>query len=200
MLAILFFIFFISLSPATQIKKARDTQRRHDIWQIKNALDAYYNDRKCYPQQSISIPFGGSWEENGTVYMKKVPYSPGCNSSSCNEYVYITDSSSCPQWYAIFVNKETTTASSTSDCGLLNLSNCTPSGSISPICAYGGSVDCSVISSRSLPESPTPTQNPTPTGCVKNYSCRGTPPLCNLVSPPGSGDYCTSNCDGACHL
>ncbi len=48
----------------------------------------------------------------------------------------------------------------------------------------------------SIPEAPTNT--PIPNLCEpRNYGCRGTPLRCNVVSS-GTGEYCTSNCDGAC--
>lgn len=49
---------------------------------------------------------------------------------------------------------------------------------------------------------PTPTlpppPTPTPTPCSKDYACRGTPPTCNQVGIPDSGDFCSANCNGAC--
>lgn len=59
---------------STQIK-SRDSQRKSDLSQIQKALEMYYNDHGQYPS---SIPAGGgSWQdEEGTLYMKKVPKDP----------------------------------------------------------------------------------------------------------------------------
>ncbi len=45
---------------------------------------------------------------------------------------------------------------------------------------------------------PISSPTPTPNSCVpKDYGCRGTPLRCNVVSS-GTGEYCNSDCDGAC--
>ena len=61
---------FAYLFPQKQLDKAKDAIRKHDAQEIKKALDLYYNDHNCYP---TSVPFGSSWTQGRTIYMKKVP-------------------------------------------------------------------------------------------------------------------------------
>ena len=90
----------LSLNPFGQINKSQDSQRISDLQGVKTAIDLYYNDNKCYPQQ---IPFGNEWRVNDTVYMKKVPQDPKCANGSGTCYKYRTDSTSaCPQWNVVF--------------------------------------------------------------------------------------------------
>lgn len=64
-------------------KKGRDAQRKSDLKQIQNALEAYYNDHGEYPDSaSFNNTFGGEFHdenETSTVYMIKVPQDPKSN-------------------------------------------------------------------------------------------------------------------------
>ncbi len=60
-------LIFPNLMGARQ--RARDSQRKQDLVQIKNALRLYYNDNQRYPN---SISFGSSW----SGYMEKIPQDP----------------------------------------------------------------------------------------------------------------------------
>lgn len=98
-IAILSTLLFIILDPAAQLRKANDALRKHDIAQIRSALDIYYNDHSCYPS---SIPFGQTWKEDSTVYMPKVPQDPNYPQ---NAYVYEVDTlNPCPQEVSLFSN------------------------------------------------------------------------------------------------
>jgi type II secretion system protein G len=68
-------------------QKGRDSSRKSDLAQIKNALDLYYNDKGEYPLGSGGLIMGCNGEqtcnwsdvfedENGTVYMVKIPADP----------------------------------------------------------------------------------------------------------------------------
>lgn len=202
----------ITLNPVTQIKKSQDSQRRSDIHQIRNALEAYYHDHNCYPLNSISLPWGQEWKENNMTYMKKVPVGPSCSGRSCSEYTYITDATNCPQWYSVFAKKDLKDAGS-SDCPLESLSNCTPNGYLNSyyICASGGITNCSTIASSSLQTNPlavSPTPTPTPVQvsnpCVSgdpNYAYYGCSisGACNELSPDQcSGKNCFCKLRGSC--
>ena len=214
----MFSFLIVFINPFKQIQKARDAQREQNLKQINNALDTYYNDRNCFP---VSLSFGSSWQQGSAVYMQKIPQDPDCSSGGyC--YTYLTDTtSSCPQWNVLFA-KIYSALNSSSSCPLEQLSNCIPSNYTQAgynYCILSGKVDCTHISGLTLPtegsgSTPTPTSGgptntPTPTSsvtntptptppCSKNYSCTGSPLRCNIISPPGSGQYCASNCDGNC--
>ena len=74
-------------------QRARDSQRKSDLRNIKTALETYHNDNSTYPQSA-------SWKTdlgNGTTpYMKTVPqdpktktdytYTPTCGANACTSY------------------------------------------------------------------------------------------------------------------
>lgn len=94
------------IDPIAQFQKVRNSQRKHDLNQIKNALDTYYNDHSCYP---ASIPFGEEWLDGNVVLMKKIPTDPQlvCVSGNCYPYQYYTEEgSNCPQWNIVFSTLE----------------------------------------------------------------------------------------------
>jgi type II secretory pathway pseudopilin PulG len=169
----------LTLNPARQINKALDAKRQADLQSIKVALDTYYNDAKCYPQQ---VPFGQEWKVNSTIYMKMVPQDTKCNNGasggSC--YAYKTDAASaCPQWNVLFA-KLSNASSLANTCPLSSLSSCTPAGYSDAVwaCTLSGAVNCSALASSSslgggigtpVPTNipgPTATPTPFPTGSV----------------------------------
>jgi len=203
MLSALAIVFYMSLGIDSQLQKARDSKKKNDLFQIRNALDTYYNDNSCYPQ---SVAFGSEWKENGMVYMQKIPSSSDCEGNNCNEeYVYATNSDSfCPQCYLLISNKENKNASAKdNDCeNIASLASCLPED-ISlkeKICYYGGIVSCECVSSLTMPSvsplptetpiptlvptlvptnTPVPTSTPTPTPVCQYYACTGSPSTCN---------------------
>ena len=108
MLSVFLVMAMALFNPLAQIGKAKDAQKKHDFEQVRNALDLYYNDYNCFPQDAQnadnpknpqkSIPFGSDWKVNGTTYMTKVPQDPSMQYS----YLYQTDGSSCPQWVILY--------------------------------------------------------------------------------------------------
>lgn len=201
-------------NPIDQVAKARDAKRGHDLLQIKEALDVYYNDHNCYP---LYIPFGQEWNEGQTLYMKKVPQDPDYPKQ---EYTYQIDESdqSCPQWNVVYA-RHTKQRGTNTLCPLTSLQNCTPTDYLNTYaCSFSGSVNCDYIASNPIPKPPAPTSTPTPTSTPvptstptpilsptptpescpsKNYKCSGDPSRCNVV-PLGTGDWCTPQCGGVC--
>lgn len=152
------------VNPGKQLNKAKDTQRRADFKQIRNALDTYYNDYNCYP---ATIPFGQEWKIGNTVYMKTIPQDPNCTGNEgC--YAYIVDSASlCPQWNVLFGKLAIVPSSATPAC--LLQTTCLPSNYIRSgynLCDFGGNIDCAVMQAVELiPDAnPQTTTTPTPTG------------------------------------
>lgn len=206
MLGILLGISVVSLNPRQQLNKVDDAARRRDIQQIKTGLDTYYNDHNCYP---TTLPFGSSWIENSTTYMRKVPQDISCvGNKNCYVYKY---EGSCPQWSVVFTKLAITPT--TSQCSLAALSACVPTDyNISWACVVSGNVDtsgCAHLAASSLssgsdgvgsggsgsgsPSVPTPT--PTQASCSKDYVCSNG--SCNHTSP-NAGTYCSSDCSGQC--
>lgn len=73
-------------------QRARDSQRKSDLRNIKTALETYYNDNNTYPDSS---GWEADLEANG-AYIKDVPedprsnsayaYTPSCTGSVCDSY------------------------------------------------------------------------------------------------------------------
>ena len=159
MVSVFLLMAFLTIDPIGQLDKAKDTQRKHDLEQVKRALDAYYNDNNCYPTQQQGVPFGLEWSDSGSgvVYMKKVPQDKDCAKTGyC--YFYQTDASDCPQWNVLYTRLSRSTNALTSclmsqACGYLQTTY--------NYCVMSGDVDCAYIKSNPLPNPVTPTSGPT---------------------------------------
>ena len=200
LLLILAAFVVILIDPVKQLSKAKDSGRKQDAIQIRSALDTYYNDYGCYPQ---SIPFGKEWQQNGVVYMQKVPQDPDCTSNPASCYVYQTNADqACPQWQVIYV-KQSATSVTDSDCPLKSFpSSCVPSNYDSTwACYIGGSVDCDYVSSQPLivplPSitPPVPTDVPTPTSVFVNPTPTGIPGVTQSPTPATLTPTPTIPCD-----
>ncbi len=56
-------------------QRARDSRRKHDLVEVKNALRLYYNDNQAYPQPD-EFTFGENWSDGEITYMQEVPADP----------------------------------------------------------------------------------------------------------------------------
>ena len=67
-------------------ERARDSRRKHDLAEVKNALRLYYNDNQAYP---AALTFGSAWIDGDNVYMRMLPEDPQYeNLGSPYEYLY----------------------------------------------------------------------------------------------------------------
>lgn len=142
MLGIIIVTFIAVINPNRQLGKTKDSQRQHDLEQIKNALDLYYHDNNSYP---VSLTFGSEFSSGSTVYMKMVPNNPDYTPP----YVYQIDSSN-PHWAVLYAKL---TEATTPSCPLSSMDNCLPLNYDSlgyNFCITLGDVDCSLISSDNL--------------------------------------------------
>ncbi len=143
----------LTLDPKSQIEKAENAARLNNLKEIKNAIQIYYEDNKCYPGQvsslTQSLVEGGSWEEDGVIYMQEI-----VKKGDEGTIVYLTDSQSqCPQWNVIFSRLASVPESQT--CPLVDFPGvCTPADyGDDPdhpyACVLSGAVDCPFISGQS---------------------------------------------------
>jgi len=229
-MSVLIGLVFVTLNPLKQLQKSQDAQREHDLKQLNNALDTYYNDKNCYPTNLSQL-------SGATVYMKNLPNDPAV-SSGWENYVYETDGSSCPQWNVLYARVAWTSNSSIA-CPLTQMSSCFPTqaGEYN-YCVVSGNVDCGTIqafgglgagagggsatptptfspttSSTPTPTSapttaPTSTPTPTPVYCFCStgaaYRIQGEP-SCQFVGigaqpPSGPADSCDPLCQEPCTL
>lgn len=93
MIGILAATAIIMINPLEQIKKGRDAQRKYDLLQIRNVLEAYNSDNNLYP---TNLVWGSTW----LPYMAKVPKD---QLSSQNYYYKVADDHS---WYRLYARLE----------------------------------------------------------------------------------------------
>lgn len=94
-----------------QLRKARDTARKIDFKAIGNGLNQYYDTKGCFPETLPSchnpLVLGNS------KYISVVP----CDPRSKTAYLYLTDGSSCSQWFKLYTNLENLTDRNIDDAG-----------------------------------------------------------------------------------
>ena len=98
--------------------KARDAQRKHDLEQLRRALEMYFNDKGQYP---AGLPSAGEeWRDtevaDGTLYMRSIPDDPGAYS-----YLYENAGSSV---YKLFARLENQRDSDVQECIVSLGKNC----------------------------------------------------------------------------
>ena len=168
-LAVMTVLLLVYLNPMAQMGKARDARRKSDLSKLKNVLEDYYNDKKCYPS---------SLNQLVPDYIGQLPTDPLPSQS----YAYYPDG--CDK-YRIYTNLDYKKDSAIVEAGCQ--SGCGPQ------CAYNFGIWTTNTSLESCPA----VAGPTPTPCVLRYACQQgycqdvDPALC----PPA---YCTSNCDKQC--
>lgn len=206
-ISILFVAIGVLFNPLAQLNKSKNATRQQDLNQIKNALDAYFNDTGCYP---TSLSFGNKWSSGTTVYMQKVPEDPDCSASNLlNCYDYQTDGSSCPQWNILYAQMHQPIAGTIPQCMLKTVASCLPQGGILSYnyCMVSGKLDCSYLSQNAIPtpaysivNTPGPTSQPlvTPTP-TPNVNCNGQLSACsNGICNVEAASQCTA-CGGSMH-
>ena len=93
-----------ALNPASMFARARDAQRKKDLGRIKVAFEEYFNDKGCYPSQTIinNLDCGGTG------------FAPMLNPWPCDPigvgktYTILVDSNSCSKSFKILTNLENT--------------------------------------------------------------------------------------------
>ena len=95
-------------------QKARDAERKSDLQQIANSLEAYYSDHRQYPEHSMNnkilgcvaeaeCDWGTAFSDGNTTYMIELPADP---KDSQYNYYYLSDSDgSFYQLYARLENE-----------------------------------------------------------------------------------------------
>jgi len=158
------FVFAVTLSfnPKWQLDKARDSQRKQDLTQIRSALDSYYNDFNCYP---ASVPFGQEWSSGNVIYMKKVPQDPECpRTGYC--YIYQTEETvSCPQWNILYTHLVRPTKQlciARESCLTRNPPVRISMSTKYNFCILSGDIDCQYLADNPFPTPIVPTSTPVP--------------------------------------
>jgi four helix bundle suffix protein len=111
LLAIIAVAAFTLLNPVQQIRKAWDSKRKNELSQLRKVLEDWYNDKNCYPKPSeICYDPSTTPLSDGTYtchicgkslspYLAKLPCDP---QHPKKQYLYQTNSLSCPNFYRIY--------------------------------------------------------------------------------------------------
>jgi len=100
-IAILMVVLLAAFKPSTQLAKARDARRKSDLQKLKNPLEDYYNDKKCYPD---------TLEKLKPDYIGQVPVDPE------TKQPYKIQTEGCDK-YRIYVKLEYTSDSEIAEVG-----------------------------------------------------------------------------------
>lgn len=169
LLSIIAVVLISAFQPGTQLAKARDARRKADMQKLKNPLEDYYNDKKCYPDPSLlncKLPADNPGT-NFQPYKDKVP----CDPETGQSYVY--EKVDC-NTYRIYVNLENESDPDIAAAGCAN--GCGPS----PYYNWG-------ISSPNVNLEPVPTA--APVVCDKGWvMCSGT--TCHVWDGKSSPKWC----------
>ena len=100
-LLIMIMILIGILNPIALVNKARDSRRKKDLRRIKVAFEEYYNDKGCYPNQSIvdglmQKSYCGGSSIFGR-WLKPWPCDPNGNSYE----IQVGYDQNCPKWFRI---------------------------------------------------------------------------------------------------
>ncbi|MFH1601378.1 MAG: prepilin-type N-terminal cleavage/methylation domain-containing protein [Candidatus Shapirobacteria bacterium] len=94
-----FLTTLLALAYVSQLKKARDAERKAQIQKIKIAFEDYFADWGCYPSDPAIFEHCGS--KAFTPWLEKVY----CDSLG-NFYRVVVEDDECPDYYAIYTNIE----------------------------------------------------------------------------------------------
>lgn len=102
-IAILATLIILSLMAwQKHLDQAHDAQRKSDLKKISIAFENYYNDKECFPEETILQACG---DDSLNPYLNKIPCDPVYNLPYC----YIHDpNDSCGQSYKILAPLKTT--------------------------------------------------------------------------------------------
>lgn len=183
MIGVLGGLLFFTLNPAGQLAKTRDVQRRNDLKQIRDALDAYYSDKSSYPTAIGGKISGIGWGEEWPSYMAKIPKDP----LSGQDYRY--ESPADGSSYRLYANLE-------------RCSDFQNTVGVDCLRADNYSAHSSNLSALALVPTPTatpvPTATPIPTATpVKKVFVSGSAYNGNLGGLSGADAKCQSLANGA---
>jgi len=179
-LAVMTVLLLVYLNPGAQLGKARDARRKSDLSKLKNVLEDYYNDKKCYPSGLEKLVVD--------EYIDNLPVDP-----SKQSYAYFPDG--CDK-YRIYVKLDYEKDPAIAEAGCQD--DCGPAGS----CVYNYGVCSSNVGLEPCAcEHWWACQGDKPNdyGANKPTSCVGSAAVvrCNdSTIPCGTYEQCCTSCTG----
>ena len=172
-IAIIALLFIIALwNWRNQIGRGYDARRKSDLARIKIAFEDYYNDKNCYPPDTILENCGGGELQ---PYMKEIP----CDPTKRIPYAYIPEDPDGCSGYRVLAALEDTSDPDIAKVGCSVSEGC----GYGPVYNYGISSGVPVLGSGP-PIGEPPTSTPAPTvPAVPAWAC--TPDgTCNFYADP----------------
>lgn len=93
LLAVILLNFF---NPLEKRDQATNSRQKSDLDRLAIALEDYYNDKGCYPQEVLCQPADKAAALK--PYLGTIP----CDPASGQSYFYDPENSSCPKYYRIY--------------------------------------------------------------------------------------------------
>ncbi|MFA6007209.1 MAG: type II secretion system protein [Candidatus Shapirobacteria bacterium] len=98
------------LNPIALVNKARDVQRKKDLGRIKIAFEDYYNDKGCYPDQTLVAELMAksvckNYNFVDFPWLKPWP----CDPSGTPYQILVGYDDKCPKWYKVLTSLENKT-------------------------------------------------------------------------------------------
>lgn len=98
------------INPAGLVRKAHDATRKADLSRIKTAMEDYYNDNGCFPNQTVIDNYHLTTECGKNSFGSWLPKWP-CDPKGNNYILEVeTDDQGivkdCPKWFKIYANLE----------------------------------------------------------------------------------------------
>lgn len=152
--------------------KARDSQRKSDLQTIRTALENYYNDEGCYPQDAS---FAQACGQPFQTYLSSMP----CDPVSKEPYLYVPLDNAC-QGYRMFGQLDQTSDPAIEDLGCDGETGCGYGQSYNYGIAAGvpvfdpngpGEVAQSTPTPTPIPGGGTPTPAPSSPTVIYVYAC-----------------------------
>jgi prepilin-type N-terminal cleavage/methylation domain-containing protein len=184
-----------------QLDKGQDARKKSDLAKIKVALEDYYNDNNCYPDELQCN------QELGQ-YLSSVPCEPNNQS-----YEYKTDGSACSQLYYIFTTLKNTKDPVVAEGGCRD--GCSAETGV--IYNYGISSDNTTVADFAVSPSPSivpsaepslepsvePSVLPSILPCAQGVYTACTGNTCGFYDPNSNSCsvyFCGSGCNGGCTI
>ena len=93
LLAVIFLNFF---NPLEKRDQATNSRQKSDLDRLAIALEDYYNDKGCYPDELFCTPADKA--DDLKPYLGTIP----CDPATGQSYFYDPEGSSCPKYYRIY--------------------------------------------------------------------------------------------------
>ena len=109
----------MAINPVELINQARDAQRKKDLGRIKISFEDYFNDKGCYPNQTLVTSLMTKINCDSQVFFPWLPTWP-CDPKNEPYKLLVGDDENCPKWYKMTAILETSKGkqvSSTVDLG-----------------------------------------------------------------------------------